>query len=69
MADYSCMQDTPGSELFTILGPATFVVLAVVEHLQVWEQKKVIFRIDCKPAIRVLGVTIQHVRSKETVNE
>ena len=48
-------------------GPATYVVSAVVEHLQAWERKKVIFRIDGEPAIRALGVAIQHARSEETV--
>ena len=50
-------------------GPATYVVSAVVEHLRAWERKRVIFRIDGEPAIRALGVAIQHARSEETVIE
>ena len=50
-------------------GPATYVVSAVVEHLQAWGRKKVIFRIDGEPAILALGVAIQHARSEETVIE
>ena len=50
-------------------GPATYVVSAVVEHLRAWRRKKVIFRIDSEPAIRALGVAIQHARSEETVIE
>ena len=50
-------------------GPATYVVSAVVEHLRAWGRKKVIFRIDGEPAIRALGVAIQHARSEETVIE
>ena len=49
--------------------PATNVVSAVVEHLRAWGQKKGIFRIDVEPAIRALGVAIQHTRSEETVIE
>ena len=49
--------------------PATCVVSAVVEHLGAWGRKKVIFRIDGEPAIRVLGVASQHARSEETVIE
>ena len=47
--------------------PATYVVSAVVEHLQAWGRKKVIFRIDGEPAIRALGVAIQYARIEETV--
>ena len=50
-------------------GPATYVVSAVLEHLRAWRRKKVIFRIDGEPAIRALGVAIQHARSEETVIE
>ena len=50
-------------------GPATYVVLAVVEHLRAWGRKKVIFRIDGEPATRALGVAIQHARSEATVIE
>ena len=50
-------------------GPATNVVSAVVEHLLAWAREKVIFRIDGEPAIRALGVAIQHARSEETVIE
>ena len=50
-------------------GPATHVVSAVLEHLRAWRRKKVIFRIDGEPAIRALGVAIQHARSEETVIE
>ena len=49
--------------------PATYVVSAVVEHLRAWRRKEVIFRIDGEPAIRALGVAIQHARSEETVIE
>ena len=49
--------------------PSTYVVSAVVEHLRAWGRKKVIFRIDGEPAIRALGVAIQHARSEETVIE
>ena len=49
--------------------PATYVVLAVVEHLRAWGRKKVSFRIDGERAIRALGVAIQHARSEETVIE
>ena len=49
--------------------PATYAVSAVVEHLRAWGRKKVIFRIDGEPAIRVLGVAIQHARNEETVIE
>ena len=49
--------------------PATYDVSAVVEHLRAWIRKKVIFRIDGEPAIRALGVAIQHARSEETVIE
>ena len=49
--------------------PATYVVSAVVEHLRAWGLKKVILRIDGEPAIRALGVAIQHARSEETVIE
>ena len=51
------------------MDPATNVVSAVVEHLRAWRRKKVIFRIDCEPATRALGVAIQHARSEETVIE
>ena len=37
--------------------------------MRAWRRKKVIFRIEGEPAIRVLGVAIQHARSKETVIE
>ena len=50
-------------------GPATNVVSVVVEHLRAWGRKKVIFRIDSEPAVRALGVAIQHARSEETVIE
>ena len=50
-------------------GPATYLVLVVVEHLRAWGGNKVVFRIDGEPAIRALGVAIQHVRSEETVIE
>ena len=50
-------------------GPAAYVISAVVEHLGAWRRKKVIFRIDGEPAIRALGVAIQHTRSEETVIE
>ena len=50
-------------------GPSTYVVSAVVEHLRAWGRKKVIFSIDGEPAIRALGVAIQHARSEETVIE
>ena len=50
-------------------GPATYTVSAVVEHLRAWGRKKVIFRMDGEPAIRALGVAIQHSRSEETVIE
>ena len=50
-------------------GPATCVVSAVVELWRAWGRKKVIFRIDGEPAIRALGVAIQHARSEETVIE
>ena len=50
-------------------GPATYEVSVVVEHLRAWGRKKVIFRIDCEPAIRALGVAIQYARSEETVME
>ena len=50
-------------------GPATYVVSAVVEHWRAWGRKKVTFRIDGEPAIRALGVAIQHARSEETVIE
>ena len=40
----------------------------VVEHLQAWGRKKVIFRIDGEPAIRAVGVAIQHARTEETVS-
>ena len=50
-------------------GPATHVVSAVVEHLPAWGRKKVIFRIDGEPAMRALGVAVQHVRSKEIIIE
>ena len=50
-------------------GPASYVVSAVVEHMRAWGRKKVIFRIDGEPAIRSLGVAIQHARSEETVTE
>ena len=50
-------------------GPATYVVSPVVEHSRAWGRKKVIFRIDGEPAIRALGVSIQHARSEETVIE
>ena len=43
-------------------GRATFLVLAVVQHWRSWGRMKVIFRIDGEPAIRVLGVAIQHAR-------
>ena len=45
-------------------GPPTHVVSAVVDHLRAWGRKKVIFRIDCEPAIRALGVAIQHARMR-----
>ena len=48
-------------------GTASYVVSAVLEHLRAWRWKKVIFRIDGEPAIRALGVSIQHARSVETV--
>ena len=50
-------------------GPATYVVSTGVEHLRAWGRKKVISRIDGEPAIRALGVAIQHARSEETVIE
>ena len=50
-------------------GPATYVVSAVVEHVRAWGRKKVIFRIDGEPAVRALGVAIQHAGSEETVIE
>ena len=50
-------------------GPSTYVVSAVVEHVRAWGRKKVIFRNDGEPAIRALGVAIQHARSEETVIE
>ena len=50
-------------------GPAAYVVSAVVEHLRAWGRKNVIFGIDGEPAIRALGVAIQHARSEETVIE
>ena len=50
-------------------GAATHEVSAVVGHLRTWGRKKVIFRIDGEPAIRALGVAIQHARSEETVIE
>ena len=46
-----------------VRGPATYVVSAVVEHLRAWGRKKVIFRIDGEPAIRALGVAVQHARA------
>ena len=48
--------------------PGTYVVSAV-DHLRAWGRKEVIFRIDGGPAIRALGVAIQHARSEETVIE
>ena len=48
-------------------GPATYVVSAVVEHLRAWGRKKVIFCLDGEPAIRALGVAIQHARSEKTI--
>ena len=50
-------------------GPAIHVVSAVVEHLRAWGRKKVIFRIVGEPAIRALGVAIQHALRGETVIE
>ena len=50
-------------------GPATCVVLAVVEHLRAWRRKKVVLRIDGEPAILALGVAVQFVGSEETVIE
>ena len=47
--------------------PATYVVSAVVEQLQAWGRRKVMFRIDGEPAIRALGVAIQHARTEENV--
>ena len=49
--------------------PATHVVSAVVEHLRSWRRKTVISRIDGEPAIRALGVAIQHARGEQTVIE
>ena len=40
------------------------VVSAVVEHLRARGRKKVIFRIDGEPAIRALGVAIQHAQKR-----
>ena len=64
-----CCSRHDGSNQCGGKGPATFVVSAVVEHLRAWGRKKVIFRIDGEPAIRALGVAIQHARSEETVIE
>ena len=50
-------------------GPSTYVVSAVVEHLRAWGRKMVIFCIDGEPAIRALGIAIQHAWSEETVIE
>ena len=50
-------------------GPATYVVSAVVEHMRAWGRKKVILHIDGEPAMRALGVAIQHARSEETIIE
>ena len=48
-------------------GSATCLVSAVVEHLRARGRKKVVLGIDGEPAIRALGVAIQHARSKENV--
>ena len=52
-----------------VMGPTTYVVSAVVEHLRAWSREKVIFCIDGEPGIRALGVAIQYARSEETVIE
>ena len=72
MADYFFMQDAPCGELFTILNmldAALGMMAAISVEEKVRGRKKVIFRIDGEPAIRALGVAIQHARSEETVIE